>query len=43
VSFDRRGRQKILVEDSIGNERAVRPYLPSESVEILEDGQGGSA
>jgi hypothetical protein len=44
VSFDRRGRQKILVEDSIGQERAVRPHLPSESVEILEDtGRGGSA
>ena len=43
VSCDRHDRQKILVEDGIGSERAVRLYLPSESVEILEDGQGGSA
>jgi hypothetical protein len=43
VSYDRHGRQKILVEDSIGQERAVHPARPSESVEILEDGQGGSA
>jgi hypothetical protein len=43
VYFDSDGRRTILVEDSLGNERAVRPARPSESVEILEDGQGGSA
>ena len=44
VYFDSDGRRTILVEDSIGQERAVRPHLPSESVEILEDtGRGGSA
>jgi hypothetical protein len=44
VSFDRHGRQKILVEDSIGQERAVHPARPSESVEIIDDtGRGGSA
>jgi len=44
VSLDRHGRQKILVEDSIGQERAVHPARPSESVEIIDDtGRGGSA
>jgi hypothetical protein len=44
VYFDSRGRRTILVEDSLGNERAVRPARPSESVEIIDDtGQGGSA
>ena len=43
VYFDSDGRRTILVEDSIGQERAVRPARPSESVEIIDDtGQGGS-
>ena len=44
VYFDRGGRRTILVEDSLGQERAVHPARPSESVEIIDDtGQGGSA
>jgi hypothetical protein len=43
VYFDSHGRRTILVEDSIGQERAVRPQRPSVSVDILEDGPGGSA
>jgi hypothetical protein len=42
VYFDSHGRRTILVEDSIGQERAVRPQRPSVSVDILEDEQGGS-
>jgi len=41
VYFDSDGRRTILVEDSIGQERAVRPQRPSVSVDILEDGPGG--
>jgi hypothetical protein len=43
VYFDSDGRRTILVEDSIGQERAVRPSRPSVSVDILGDGRGGSA
>ena len=44
VYFDSDGRRTILVEDSIGQERAVHPARPSESVELIDDtGQGGSA
>jgi hypothetical protein len=44
VYFDTDGRRTILVEDSLGNERAVHPARPSESVEIIDDtGRGGSA
>jgi hypothetical protein len=43
VYFDSDGRRTILVEDSIGQERAVRPSRPSVSVDLLGDGQGGSA
>ena len=41
VYFDGRGRRTILVVDSLGNERAVRPSRPSVSVDILEDDGGG--
>jgi hypothetical protein len=51
VSRDSRGRRTVLIEDNHGQERAVRPGLPSVSVEILDgdgdddrdDGRGGSA
>jgi hypothetical protein len=52
VSRDSRGRRTVLIEDNHGQERAVRPGLPSVSVEILNDdgdddldgdGRGGSA
>jgi hypothetical protein len=42
VYFDTDGRRTVLVEDSLGRERAVRPVRPSVSIEIL-DGQGGPA
>jgi len=42
VYFDSHGRRTVLVEDSIGQERAVRPARPSVSIEVL-DGQGGPA
>jgi hypothetical protein len=42
VYFDSHGRRTILVEDSIGQERTVRPQRPSVSVDIIEDGPGGS-
>jgi hypothetical protein len=41
VYFDSDGRRTILVEDSIGQERAVRPQRPSVSVDLLGDGPGG--
>ena len=41
---DSRGRREILIEDTQGNERTVRPYRPSVDVVVLDDtGQGGSA
>jgi hypothetical protein len=42
VYFDGRGRRTILVEDSIGQERAVRPQRPSVDIVVLDD-EGGSA
>jgi hypothetical protein len=44
---DSRGRREILIEDTQGNERTVRPYRPSVDVVVLGDrddtGRGGSA
>jgi len=45
VYFDSHGRRTVLVEDSLGQERAVRPARPSVSLRCLDEdsGQGGSA
>jgi hypothetical protein len=40
VYYNSHGRLTVLVEDSLGQERAVRPVRPSVSIEVL-DGQGG--
>jgi len=41
---DSRGRSEILIEDSLGQERAVRPSRPSVDIVVLDDtGRGGSA
>jgi hypothetical protein len=39
--FDSRGRRTVLIEDSTGQERAVRPAYPSVTVHDLDDGQDG--
>jgi hypothetical protein len=36
--FDSRGRQTVLVEDTQGNQRTVRPAYPSVAVHELDDG-----
>ena len=41
VYFDSRGRRTVLVEDSIGNERAVRPQRPSVTIQVLDQGRRG--
>jgi hypothetical protein len=37
VYFDNRGRRAVLIEDSIGQERTVRPAYPSVTVHGLDD------
>jgi hypothetical protein len=42
--FDSRGRRTLLVEDTQGNDRTVRPALPHVSLHDLggdRDGRGG--
>lgn len=40
--FDSRGRRTLLIEDSLGQERAVHPVRPSVSIQVLDDDGGGS-
>ena len=41
--YDSRGRRTLLVEDTQGNRRTVRPAYPSVTVrDLVEDEQGGS-
>lgn len=41
--YDSQGRRTVLIEDSLGERRAVHPRRPSVTIHVLDESGGGSA